>query len=143
MLRGSDWKNLGIPDMSYHGVALWQPDYAPYSRTISVLLSGAYGRNKQEADLYFLFNMHWEELRFALPMELSAGKRGEQWETVVDTSGEAKVLGVNEGKQVAFSADESLTEYYCKVPARTVVVLKKKTEGRCHSVLEDKFCVID
>lgn len=126
LLRGSDWKNLGMPDLSYHGVALWQPDYAPYSRTVSVLLSSAYGRKTQEADLYFLFNMHWEELQFALPMELSADKRGEKWETVIDTSGEAKVFAVNEGKQVAFSADESLTEHYCKVPARTIVVLHRK-----------------
>jgi len=125
LLRGSDWKNLGKPDVSYHGVALWQPDYAPYSRTISVLLSGAYGRKEQPEDLYFLFNMHWEDLQFALPMDVSPNKKSKQWEVVIDTSGEAKVTGENPGKRVAFSADESLTEYVCKVPARTVVVLKR------------------
>ncbi len=124
-LRGSDWKNVGMPDVSYHGVQLWQPDYAPYSRAVSVLFSGAYGEPAGE-DLYLLFNMHWEELRFALPTEYRAGKFENAWETVLDTSGESVLLAVNEGKEVAVTADEFLTEYYCKVPARAVVVLKRR-----------------
>ncbi len=125
ILKGSDWKNIGMPDVSYHGVQLWQPDYAPYSRTISVLLSGAYGERKQ-ADLYLLFNMHWEELLFALPTELRAGKLVNTWEMTIDTSGESALVEVNEGKEVAVTADEALTEYFCKVPARTIVVLKRQ-----------------
>ena len=70
--------------------------------------------------------MHWEELRFALPTEFSAGKVENNWETALDTSGESELLAVNEGKEIAVTADDSLTEYYCKVPARTVVVLKRK-----------------
>lgn len=124
-LRGSDWKNVGMPDVSYHGVQLWQPDYAPYSRAVSVLFSGAYGERLGE-DLYLLFNMHWEELRFALPTEYHAGKYESTWEIMFDTSGEGELLAVNEGKEIAVTADESLTEYYCMVPARTVVVLRRK-----------------
>ena len=127
-LRGSDWKNIGLPDVSYHGVQLWQPDYAPYSRTVSVLFSGAYGEPVQE-DLYLLFNMHWEELRFALPTKVCAGKVTCAWKTVLDTSGESELLEVNEGKEIAVTADEALTEYYCKVPARTVVVLTRNTKN--------------
>ncbi len=123
-LRGSDWKNIGMPDVSYHGVQLWQPDFAPYSRTVSVLLSGAYGEREQE-DLYLLFNMHWEDLQFALPTEFSMGKPENHWEKVLDTSEESELLGVNEGKEVAVTAD-TRTEYFCKVPARTVVVLARK-----------------
>lgn len=125
ILRGSDWKNIGMPDVSFHGVRLWQPDYAPYSRTVSVLFCGAYGQAEREEDLYLLFNMHWEELRFALPTEFYAGKAKNDWEMVLDTSGESEVLCVNEGKQIGVTADEALNEYYCKVPARTVVVLKR------------------
>ena len=116
---------MGMPDVSYHGVLLWQPDYAPYSRAISVLFSGGYGVPEQP-DLYLLFNMHWEDLRFALPTEYRGGKAANAWEMVLDTSGESELLAVNEGKEIAVTADESLTEYYCKVPARTVVVLKRK-----------------
>ena len=126
-LRGGDWKNLGLPDVSYHGVQLWQPDYAPYSRTVSVLLNGAYGEPEQ-ADLYLLFNMHWEELRFALPTELRAGKPVSNWKMVLDTAGESELIEVNEGKEIAVTADDSLTEFYCKVPARTVVVLARERE---------------
>ena len=122
-LRGSDWKNVGMPDVSYHGVQLWQPDYAPYSRAVSILFGGAYGKTGQP-DLYLLFNMHWEQLMFALPMEFRGS--GENWEKVLDTSGEGELLEVNEGKEIAITADEALTEYYCKVPARTVVVLMRK-----------------
>ena len=125
-LCGGDWKNIGMPDVSYHGVQLWQPDYAPYSRTVSVLLSGAYGEPVQD-DLYLLFNMHWEELRFALPTEFRAGKRECVWKTVLDTSDASKLLEVNEGKEVAVTADDSLTEFYCKVPARTIVVLARES----------------
>ena len=125
VLRGSDWKNIGMPDVSYHGVQLWQPDYAPYSRAVSVLFSGAY-REPKQADLYLLFNMHWEELQFALPTEFKEGKVVCAWATVLDTSGESALIEVNEGKQIAVTADEALTEYYCKVPARTMVVLARK-----------------
>ena len=124
-LRGSDWKNTGMPDVSYHGVQLWQPDYAPYSRTVSVLFGGAYGEPVQE-DLYLLFNMHWEELQFALPTKVCAGTVSCTWDTVLDTSGESRIVEENEGKKIAVTADASLTEYYCKVPARTVVVLARK-----------------
>ncbi|MBR2407879.1 MAG: hypothetical protein IKB07_02870 [Lachnospiraceae bacterium] len=124
-LRGSDWKNMGMPDVSYHGVQLWQPDYAPYSRAVSVLFNGTYGEPSQ-TDLYLMFNMHWEELKFALPTELRAGRKRSDWKKVLDTSGESLLLEVNDGKEVAVTADDSLTEYYCKVPARTVVVLKRE-----------------
>ncbi|MDD6035049.1 MAG: alpha-amylase [Lachnospiraceae bacterium] len=125
-LRGSDWKGVGMPDISYHGVTLWQPDFAPYSRTVSVLLSGAYSPTEREDDLYLLFNMHWEELLFALPVEFHAGKVENAWEIALSTSGESEIVNINKGKQVAVTADESLTECYCKVPARSVVVLKRK-----------------
>ena len=126
VLRESDWKGVGMPDISYHGIMLWQPDYAPYSRTVSVLLCGEYALTEPEEDLYLLFNMHWEELSFALPEELSVYKKMEAWEVAVDTSGECELVSVNVGKQVAVTADESLQEHFCKVPARTVVVLKRK-----------------
>ena len=126
ILRESDWKGVGIPEVSYHGVKLWQPDYAPYSRTVSVLLSGAYGRIEEEEDIFLLFNMHWEELLFALPAELSLEKKKRNWEIALSTSGESELVSVNVGKQVAVTADASLTEHYCRVPARSVVVLKRK-----------------
>ncbi len=130
MLRDSDWKGNGMPEVSFHGVSLWQPDYAPYSRTVSVLFSGAYGVSEEEEDLYLLFNMHWEELHFALPTEFFAGKNENTWKMVSDTSGESEFVAVNEGKQVAVTADDALTEHYCKVPARTVVVLKRKKDSK-------------
>lgn len=126
-IKGNDWKGVGVPDVSYHGVMLWQPDYAPYSRTVSVLFSGAYGIKGTEPDLYLLFNMHWEELNFALPGE-QAGEQGRNWEVVLDTSAESEILWENKGKEIAVTADNSMKKYVCRVPARTAVVLKRKEE---------------
>ena len=124
-LRGSDWKNVGIPDVSYHGVQLWQPDYAPYSRAVSVLFGGVYGMPEQD-DVYIIFNMHWEELQFALPSAFYGERPEDAWEIITDTSGESRIIEVNVGKTVAVTADPAMTEYYCRVPTRTVVVLRKK-----------------
>ncbi len=137
--RESDWKGVGMPDFSCHGVMLWQPDYAPYSRTVSVLLCGEYAATEPEADLYLLFNMHWEELRFALPEEFSIYKQPEAWEVALDTSGACELLSVNAGKQIAVTAGEGLKETYCNVPARTIVVLKRGRAEQIFSLGKELF----
>lgn len=129
-LRESDWKNVGMPEVSYHGVMLWQPDFAPYSRAVSVLFSGAYGQNDAEEDLYLLFNMHWEELKFALPAERGVYKNTNAWEVALDTSEGCELVTENKGKEVAITADDALEEYFCRVPARTIVVLKRKQKEK-------------
>lgn len=124
--RECDWKGVGMPDISCHGVMLWQPDYAPYSRAIAVLLCGEYGQKAPEEDLYLIFNMHWEELSFALPESMGASGKVPVWEMALDTSGACELVSVNPGKQIAVTAGESMKEYYCRVPERTVVVLKRR-----------------
>lgn len=69
-LRGTDYIYNGCPDVSFHGVRAWYPDYGYYSRMLGMLLNGEYARiNKTEPDssFYVAFNMHWEAHEFDLP----------------------------------------------------------------------------
>lgn len=73
-LRGTDYISCGSPDISFHGVRPWYPDYSNYSRTLGIMLSGSYanqmGKGQEQcvdANFYIIFNMHWEEHEFDLP----------------------------------------------------------------------------
>ncbi len=113
-LLGMDAIGCGFPDISFHGTSAWYTDFTYYSRVLGVMLCGAYaakgsdGRKPQEAlvDEYFyvIFNMHWEEHAFDLPM-LPVGL---SWEVAMSSYGGEVV---EEGRTI-------------KVDQRTVVLLK-------------------
>lgn len=135
-LRGSDWKQIGLPDISYHGVMLWQPDFASCSRSVAVLFCGSYAKQEKEEDVYLLFNMLWEPLCFALPEKTGIYRKTGSWKVALDTSGDCEMARTEGGKQYAFTADSPAGELFCKVPARTVVVLTRggelQSEGALH-----------
>ncbi|MCR5609166.1 MAG: alpha-amylase [Lachnospiraceae bacterium] len=98
--RISDYVACGYPDISYHGIKAWFPDFSNYSRTLGIMLCGEYAvinkgssrrginkeliRNSKDCSFYIGFNMHWESHEFALPkLPLD-----EQWEVVVNTHSE-------------------------------------------------------
>ncbi len=69
-LKGQDYAGQGLPDISFHGIKAWMPDYGYYSRTLGILLNGRYAmKDKRNADagFFLLINMHWEEHEFDLP----------------------------------------------------------------------------
>lgn len=69
-LRGTDYIYSGCPDVSFHGVKAWYPDYGHFSRMLGMLLNGEYARiNRTDFDksFYVAFNMHWEPHEFDLP----------------------------------------------------------------------------
>ena len=109
-LNGADRMRTGRPDISFHGVRAWFPDYAEYSHTLGILLNGSY--SGEEEDVYMIFNMHWEAMEFDLP-KCAPGRR---WHMLLDTSGE----GAREIPE---------TKERCRVPGRTVVVLTEKADG--------------
>lgn len=127
-LRGSDWRGIGLPDISYHGVMLWQPDFASCSRSAAVLLCGGYAEQENEDDVYLLFNMLWEPLCFALPEQTGIYRKTGSWKVALDTSGDCAIARTEEGKQYAFTADCPPGELFCRVPARSVVVLTRSGE---------------
>lgn len=68
--RVMDYLACGHPDVSYHGVKAWCPEFENFRRQLGIMYSGEYGRKADgTADDYFFvaYNMHWEPHEFALP----------------------------------------------------------------------------
>ena len=80
-LKVMDSRGLGYPDISYHGTEAWRPDLSYISRMVGIMLCGQYA-NASDASFYFVFNMHWEPHRFALPKL----PKGSAWIKLADTS---------------------------------------------------------
>ncbi|MBE5960671.1 MAG: alpha-amylase [Lachnospiraceae bacterium] len=83
-LRTMDYISCGYPDISYHGVKAWYPDYSNYCRTSGIMLCGKYAMvtpGKQDCFFYFAINMHWEDHDFDLP-DLP---RGHEWVELLKT----------------------------------------------------------
>jgi glycogen operon protein len=81
--RHRDWVGTGYPDISWHGVTAWQPDFGSESRLLAYLLCGGHAHGGAVADdhVYVAMNMHWEAHVFGLP-QLPASR---QWHVFSDT----------------------------------------------------------
>ena len=88
ILSGNDFEFTGNPDISYHGTKAWYPDFGYYSRTLGVMLNGAYADVADARDSHtikdksflILINTHWEAHEFSLPVIT-----GYEWEFVFST----------------------------------------------------------
>jgi isoamylase len=83
-LRSMDYISCGFPDVSYHGVKAWYPDYSYYNRMLGIMLSGQYvliNRKENDKSFYIAFNMHWEKHQFDLPYL----PVGEKWYPLLNT----------------------------------------------------------
>lgn len=79
-----DYRSLGIPDVSYHGVKTWCPEFQDSKRQLGILYCGQYGQKEDGSPdnyLYVIYNMHWEPHEFALPNL----PKGQEWHLAVDT----------------------------------------------------------
>lgn len=89
MLRGThhpagvDTAGTGYPDVSWHGVRAWQPDWSADSRLLAMLRTGhgPAGLEGPPDFVYLALNAHWESHTLELP-ELPGGRR---WCRFVDT----------------------------------------------------------
>lgn len=83
-LSGRDLVGSGYPDISWHGIQPWKPDWSVPSRTLAFLLCGrhAAAAGGPSRFLYCVFNMYSEPLAFELPVL----PRSMQWRRVIDTS---------------------------------------------------------
>jgi glycogen operon protein len=82
--RQQDWRDTGYPDISWHGVGAWEPDWSDASRTLSFMLCGQHVLPGATADdyIYVGMNMHWQGHDFGLP-RLPGNLR---WRLFTDTS---------------------------------------------------------
>ena len=64
-----DYRNLGYPDFSWHGVKAWHPECGYNNLTAAFMLNGRYAETDGVADdfIYVAMNMHWDMHGFELP----------------------------------------------------------------------------
>ena len=69
-LRHKDFMGSGYPDISWHGVTAWQPDWGEDNHTLAFLLCGQHAQGGVLPDdyIYVAMNMHWEDHVFELPL---------------------------------------------------------------------------
>lgn len=84
-LQGRDMVDSGYPDISWHGVEAWNPDWSDGSRTLAFMLCGEHAimRPGHGPDdyIYVAMNMHWDAHSFQLPRL----PRGRRWHLAADT----------------------------------------------------------
>ncbi len=122
--RVLDYLACGHPDLSYHGVNAWQPEFENFRRQIGILYCGAYAKKPdgQEDDFFFvIFNMHWEPHEFALPNL----PKNLEWSLSFDTSDSAAGGFYEEGQERALSNQKNYM-----VPSRSVLVFRGKKKAK-------------
>ena len=113
--RIMDYLACGFPDVSYHGVKAWCPEFDNFRRQLGIFYCGEYGRKPDgtaDNNFYVAYNMHWEPHEFDLP---NLPKK-EQWHVVFHTD-KGELNGIYpEGKEPAAEGKRFL------VPPRSIVV---------------------
>ena len=122
--RVMDYLACGDPDISYHGVNAWQPEFENFRRQIGILYCGAYAKkpNGENDDFFFvIFNMHWEPHSFALPNL----PKNLVWSLAFDTSDSAAGGYYEEGQE-----RQILNQKNYMVPSRSVLVFQGKKKAK-------------
>ena len=117
--RFSDYRGLGYPDASFHGIDAWKADFSGYSHSIGILYCEDYENEPTEKELrtgmrhllYLGINMYWQDIALGLP-HLPAG---EKWVRIMDTS-----------LPDPFECNEECgpENIQCRVPPRSIVILE-------------------
>lgn len=114
--RVMDYLVCGHPDISYHGVKTWCPEFENFRRQIGILYCGKYGiRPDGTADDYFFtaYNMHWEPHEFALPNL----PKGMIWYQAFNTDDKISGGYYQQGQE-----PEADNQKQFMVPPRTIIV---------------------
>ena len=117
--RGMDYIYCGFPDLSFHGLKAWYPDYNHYSRILGIMYSGFYAKlNKTVNDntFYIAYNFHWEKHTFYLPNP----PKGEKWYMLFHTAESAT-------EDILTESEPLENQRQCEVIERTIVVLYSKS----------------
>lgn len=114
-LTGRDRVGSGYPDISWHGIQPWKPDWSGASRSLAFLLCG---RHSQVAGgppdfVYVACNMYYQPLTFGLPVL----PRGMDWTLFADTGLRAPddVAGPDSAPRVVHARQYELREWSCVI----------------------------
>ena len=115
-LRHCDYRNLGYPDFSWHGVKAWQPDSGYNNLTAAFMLNGRYAETEGVADdfIYVAMNMHWEMHGFELPML----PKGIAWHVFANTGMDAPEDIYEPGEEPTID-----NQHEVLVGARSIIIL--------------------
>jgi glycogen operon protein len=106
--KESDYLNLGIPDLSYHGREPWIMGIGEEKKGLGILYCGGYGRRVGD-DVMLCMNFYYGEETFALP----SLPKDRMWFKVTNTS---------EGEFYQ-DGQETLSQQHVTVPGGSVTVL--------------------
>ncbi len=121
--RNVDYHSLGMPDVSYHGVKAWCPEFENFRRQLGILYCGPYAKKADGSpdDYFFVaYNMHWEPHDFALP-NLPKTMR---WFVAMNTDSRDGTAVCAPGKELFLDKQKQYL-----VPPRTIVVFIGKVWG--------------
>ena len=120
---GVDSLQCGYPDISWHGIKPWEPDWGPSSRSLAFMIAGdsRYSSGPESDFIYATFNMWHEPLTFGLP-KLPDGMR---WRRVMDTGRASPDDFLEPGSEQLLLNQTSVT-----LRDRSVVVLIGNRAGR-------------
>jgi glycogen operon protein len=77
---GEDTLGIGYPDLSWHGVRAWEPDWSATSHLLAMMRTGT-GADGMADFVYLAFNAHWE----SHPLELPTLPDDRRWCRFADT----------------------------------------------------------
>jgi glycogen operon protein len=118
-LRHADFRDVGLPDISWHGTRAWQPDWSGTSRVLAFMLTGKHAKRGAcvDDDIYVAMNSYWEPLEFQVP----PASTGRQWHLAIDTNAAAPNDCYAAGKEPRLGRQDQLS-----VGGRSVVILVGK-----------------
>jgi glycogen operon protein len=102
------------PDVIWHGVLPYQPDFSAGSRTLAYSLDGSMTEREHDCDLYVAINGWQERIDFTIPHSPS----GQPWRRLIDTvlAAPRDIVELEEGLPVAVGG-------HYPVAARSMLVL--------------------
>lgn len=119
--KNRDYLACGFPDVSYHGVKPWYPEYENFRRQLGILYWGNYVKKDDgtsDNHFYVAYNMHWEPHTFDLP---NLPKK-QQWHVMFHTHKLEENGKYEEGNEPV------LEEKSILIPPRTIVVFMGKKD---------------
>lgn len=114
--RIMDYLGCGHPDVSYHGVKAWCPEFENFRRQLGIMYCGKYAAKadgSQDDSFFVAYNMHWEPHEFSLP-NLPKGKK---WHVAINTDEGSRNGIYEEGREMVLEKQK-----HFMVPSRTIVV---------------------
>ena len=128
-----DYLSCGQPDVSYHGVKAWCPEFDHFRRQLGVLYCGRYAKladGSLDDHFFVAYNMHWESHEFSLPNL----PKGQYWHIAIDTGADGTGGIYPQGEEILLEKQK-----HYRVGARTIMVfVGKKADGALAAALEEK-----